>query len=119
AVGRVLAGEQGSVDAVAIAAVAQLAVELVDQVTSVGQDQGPAGARTLDEAKRGDGLARAGGVLEPEATGGVGILGLLELDVRVELVRVLPVLRLLVLVLLLRVDLVLLLGVDLELLLVG
>ena len=43
----------------------------------MGEDQDAAGARRLDEAQRGDGLAGAGGVLEPEALGGVGILGLL------------------------------------------
>ena len=76
----------GRVDAVAVAAVAQLAVELVDEVAAVGEDQDAAGARGLDEAERGDGLAGAGGVLEPEALGGVGVLGLLvELDVLVEL----------------------------------
>ena len=58
-----------------VAAVAQLAVELVDEVAPVGEDQDAAGARRLDEAERGDGLAGAGGVLEPEALGGVGVLG--------------------------------------------
>ena len=38
-VGRVVAVEQRRVDAVAVAAVAQLAVELVDEVAAVGQDQ--------------------------------------------------------------------------------
>ena len=36
----------------------------------MGEDQDPAGARGLDEAERGDGLAGAGGVLEPEAPRG-------------------------------------------------
>ena len=43
----------------------------------MGQDQHAAGARRLDEAERGDRLAGAGRVLEPEALGGVGVLGLL------------------------------------------
>ena len=43
----------------------------------MGEDQHAAGARRLDEAERGDRLAGAGRVLEPEALGGVGILGLL------------------------------------------
>ena len=77
AVGGVLAVEHRAGDAVAVAAVAQLAVELVDEVAAVGEDQDAAGARRLDEAQRGDGLAGAGGVLEPEALGGVGVLGLL------------------------------------------
>ena len=64
-------------DALLVAAVAQLAEELVDEVAAVGQDQHAAGARGLDEAERGDGLAGAGRVLEPEALGGVGVLGLL------------------------------------------
>ena len=41
----------------------------------MGEDQDAAGARGLDEAHRGDGLAGAGRVLEPEALGGVGIVG--------------------------------------------
>ena len=41
----------------------------------MGEDQDAAGARGLDEAQRGDGLAGAGRVLEPEALGGVGVLG--------------------------------------------
>ena len=60
-----------------VAAVAQLAEELVDEVAAVREDQHAAGARGLDEAERGDGLAGAGRVLEPEALGGVGVLGLL------------------------------------------
>ena len=40
----------------------------------MGEDQDAAGARGLDEAERGDGLAGAGGVLEPEAAGGAGVL---------------------------------------------
>ena len=76
-VGAVLAAEQRRRDALAVAAVAQLAEELVDEVAAVGQDQHAAGARGLDEAERGDRLAGAGRVLEPEALGGVGVLGLL------------------------------------------
>ena len=40
----------------------------------MGEDQDAAGARGLDEAQRGHGLARAGGVLEPEAAVGAGVL---------------------------------------------
>ena len=43
----------------------------------MGEDQDAAGARSLHEAERGDGLAGAGRVLEPEAAGGAGVLGLL------------------------------------------
>ena len=101
AVGSVLAAQQRGRDAVAIAAVAQLAVELVDQVAAVREDQDRAGPRGLDEAERGDGLAGPGRVLEPEAAGGVGILGLLldRQGVRVDLAALVPVLRLLGLVL--------------------
>src|SRR5581483_5993842 len=77
AVGPVLPLEQRRRDALLVAAVAQLAEELVDEVAAVGQDQDAAGARGLDEAERGDGLAGPGRVLEPEALGGVGVLGLL------------------------------------------
>ena len=87
--------EHCGLDPVAVTAVAQLAVELVDEVSAVGQDQHAAGPRGLDEPQRGDGLARSGGVLEPEPLGRVWILGLLfELAL---LVLALPVLRLLVL----------------------
>ena len=77
AVDRVLALQQRPADALGVAAVAQLAVELVDEVAPVGEDQHAAGLRGLDEAERRDRLARAGRVLEPEALGRVGVLGLL------------------------------------------
>src|SRR5918995_2103603 len=54
-------------DALLVAAVAQLAEELVDEVSAVGEDQDAAGARGLHEAQGGDRLARARGVLDPEA----------------------------------------------------
>src|SRR5439155_655696 len=60
---------------------------------------GPGGIRMQ---RSGDGLARAGGVLEPEAPGGTGILGHLGGGVGVEAV-VAPVLGLLVLLVLLEV----------------
>ncbi len=77
AVARVLVAEQRRRDPLGVAAVAQLAVELVDEVAAVGEDQDAAGPRRLDEAERGDGLAGAGGVLEPEALGGVGVVDVL------------------------------------------
>src|SRR5436853_5271345 len=88
-------------DAIPVSTVAQLAVELVDEVAPVGEDQDSAGPRGLDEAERRHRLARAGRVLEPEPPVGIGIHWLLvELDVRVEpACGVLPVLRLLVLLL--------------------
>ena len=70
--------------AVAVAAVVQLAEELVDEVAAVGEDEDAAGARGLDEAHRGDGLAGAGGVLEPEALVGVGVVGGALRDVLVD-----------------------------------
>src|SRR6185437_16124035 len=97
AVGGVVAVEQRGADAIAIAAVAQLAVELVDEVAAVGEDQDAAGARRLHEAQRGDGLARSSGVLEPEALGGVGVLGLLLVGPVLLIGLVLPVLRLFIL----------------------
>ena len=63
-------------NAVAVAAVAQLAVELIDEVAPVCEDQDPAGSRGFHETQRGDGFARAGRMLEPEATRSVWILGL-------------------------------------------
>ena len=91
--------EQGRALAVGVAARAQLAEELVDQVATVGEDQDAAGSRGLDEAHGGDGLAGPGGVLEPEALGGVGVVGrLAHLHVLVDIVDerlVVPVRRLL------------------------
>ena len=98
----VLAAHERRGDALAVAAVAQLAEELVDEVAAVGEDQRAAGARALDEAERGDRLAGARRVLEPEALGGVGILrrlGELLLLGGVARAVVVPVLRLLRLVL--------------------
>ncbi len=66
--------EQRAGHALLVAAVGQLAVELVDQVAAVGEDQHAAGARGLHEAERRDRLAGAGGVLEPEPARGVGVL---------------------------------------------
>ena len=57
-VGGVAAVEQRRADPVAVAAVAQLAVELVDEVAAMGEDQYAAGPRRLDEPERGDRLAR-------------------------------------------------------------
>ena len=97
AVGVVAAVEQRRPQALLVAAVGDLADELVDQVAAVGEDQDAAGLGRLDEADRGDRLAGAGRVLEPEAAGGAGVLGGL-LDHLLVLVdgRFLPVLRLLV-----------------------
>ncbi len=61
----------------------------------MGEDQHAAGLRRLDEAERGDGLAGARRVLEPEALGGVGVLGLLA-EHLLFVVLVDPVARLLV-----------------------
>ena len=80
-VGVVLALEQRRREAVGVAAVGDLADELVDEVAAVGEDQDAAGPRGLDEADGGDGLAGAGRVLEPEAAAGVGIVGGLGDDV--------------------------------------
>ena len=67
AVGVVGLAEERGRQAVLVAAVRDLADELVDEVPAVGEDQDPAGARRLDEPDGGDGLAGAGRVLEPEA----------------------------------------------------
>ena len=67
AVGVVVRPEQRGREAVLVAAVGDLADELVDEVAAVGQDQDAARPRALDEAQRGDRLAGAGRVLEPEA----------------------------------------------------
>ena len=77
---------------VLVAAVGDLADELVDEVASVGEDQDAAGSRALDEAERGDRLAGAGRVLEPEAPACARVLGRLGHQVGG---RLLPVLGLL------------------------
>ena len=69
-----LSFSSGAGDALLVAAVAQLAEELVHEVAPVGEDQDAAGARGLHEAERRDGLAGPGGVLEPEAACRAGIL---------------------------------------------
>ena len=75
AVGVVAAVEQRRAQALLVAAVGDLADELVDEVAAVGEDQDAAGPRGLDEADRGDRLAGAGRVLEPEAALGAWVLG--------------------------------------------
>src|SRR5829696_6316037 len=84
--------EQRRAKPVLVAAIGDLADELVDQVSPVGQDEDAAGARTLDEAEGGNGLTRAGGVLEPEAAARPRILGRLLEEISL---RFLPVERLL------------------------
>src|SRR5436190_106974 len=80
---------------------AQLAVELVDEVAAVREDQDAAGARGIHEAERRHGLAGARRVLEPEALGGVRVLRRLgQLLALVAAVRLVPVHRLVGLVLL-------------------
>src|SRR5205807_7584771 len=97
--GRVLALEQGLADSLGVAAVAQLAVKLVDEVAPVGEDQHAGRLRSLDETERGDRLAGACGVLEPEALGRVGVLGLLRQRLGLLALLLDPVARLLVLLL--------------------
>ena len=91
--------EQRRADPVAVSAVAQLTVELIDEVAAMGQDQDAAGPGPLDEPECGDGLARAGGMLEPEPLVGVRVLWRFGRDVLVDTAVVAPVLRLLVVVL--------------------
>ena len=97
AVGVVLVAEQRRREPVLVAAVGDLADELVDEVAAVGEDQDAAGARGLDEADGGDRLAGAGRVLEPEAAARARVLGRLGDDVLVDGLRLVPVLGLLVL----------------------
>ena len=91
-VGVVGAVEQRRREALLVAAVGDLADELVDEVAAVGEDQDAAGARGVDEADRGDRLAGAGRVLEPEAPVGARVLGRLGDDVLVGGLGLLPVL---------------------------
>ena len=75
AFGVVAVAHQRRPQALLVAAVGDLADELFDQVAAVGEDQHPAGPRGVDEADRGDRLAGAGRVLEPEAPRGPGVVG--------------------------------------------
>jgi hypothetical protein len=96
AVGVIGAVEQGRREPLLVPAVGDLADELVDEVAAVGEDQHASRARGLDEADGGDGLAGAGGVLEPKAAAGARILFGLGDDVLVGGLGLLPVLGLLV-----------------------
>ena len=60
----------------AVALVAQVAGELVDEQAAVREDQDAEGAAGLDEARRGDRLPRSGRVAEAEAAHGAGVLAL-------------------------------------------
>ena len=80
----VLGTEQRRGDPVAVAPRRQLAVELVDEVAAVREDEDPAGPRGLHEAHRGHGLAGTGGVLEPEALARVGVVDATVDDVLVQ-----------------------------------
>ena len=91
----VLALQQRPADALRVAALAQLAEKLVDEVAAVGEDQHAARARRLDEAERGDRLARSGGVLEPEALRRVRVLGAVRERLVFGLLFLFPVARLL------------------------
>ena len=90
AVGVVRAVQQRRREPLLVAAVGDLADELVDEVAAVGEDQDAAGARGLDEADGGDGLAGAGRVLEPEAPVGARVLGRLVDDLLVLVVGLAP-----------------------------
>ena len=97
AVGMVVLAEERRREPVLVAAVRDLADELVDEVATVREDQDAAGPRRLDETDRGDRLAGTGRVLEPKAPGLAGIFRRLGDDLLVVLGRLVrPVLRLLV-----------------------
>ena len=111
AFGVIAVAQQRRAQALLVAAVRDLADELFDQIAAVGEDQHPAGAGGVDEADRGDGLAGAGRVLEPEAPRGARVLRRLGDGLLVVVLdrRFLPVLRLLVGGQLLRLDVLVLL----------
>jgi hypothetical protein len=93
AVGMIRAVEERRGESVLVAAIGDLADELVDEISAVGEDEDTAGPRPLHESERGNGLAGARGVLEPKTPAGPRILGRLRNDLGRGL---LPVLRLLV-----------------------
>ncbi len=88
--------EQRWREALLVATVGDLADELVDEVSPVGEDQHAAGARGVDEAHRGDRLAGSGRVLEPEPPARAGVLGCLGDHLGVGLLGLVPILWLLV-----------------------
>ena len=69
--------QQRRARALLVAALVELAVELVHEVAPVRKDQDPARPRGVDEAHGGNRLAGARGVLEPEPARRAGVLGLL------------------------------------------
>ena len=73
---RLLALEDRLGEPGAVALVAQVAGELVDEQAAVREDQDAEGAAGLDEARRGDRLSRRGRVAEAEAAHGAGVLAL-------------------------------------------
>ena len=75
--------EQRARNAIGIAARTDLLVELVDEVAAVGKNKNSAGPRGINEAHRGDRLAGAGGVLEPEALVSIRVIERLGVDVLV------------------------------------
>ena len=75
AIGMVRAVHERRRETVLVAAIGDLADELVDEVAPVGEDQHAAGSRRLNEPKRGNRLAGARGVLEPEPATCPRILG--------------------------------------------
>ena len=78
-----VADQHRLVEAGAVALLGQVARELVDQQPAVGEDQHAGGAGGVDEAGGGDRLAGGGGVFEPVAAAGAGVVlagrGLLDL----------------------------------------
>jgi hypothetical protein len=86
--------EQRRREALRVAAVGDLADELVDEVPAMGEDQDAAGARGLDEPDGRHRLAGAGRVLEPEAAARAGVLGSLVDLLLVVGLLLFPVLRL-------------------------
>ena len=68
-----------------VAAIRDLADELVNQVAAVGEDQNSARAGRIDEADRSDRLAGAGRMFEPEAAIGTRVVtgGYLSVDILV------------------------------------
>ena len=86
---RLLAALDRRDDPVAVALLAELAVELGDEQAAVREDEDADGARGLDEARGGDRLARRGRMAKAEAPNGarIGLLGdaVLGLGLDVEL----------------------------------
>ena len=71
---RLGSAEHGVLEAVRVALLFEVALELVDQETAMGKDQNAGDLGGIDKGSSGDGLAGGGRVLEAVAANGAGVV---------------------------------------------